>query len=1295
MVALASAFVRIRPSADKREFTTTGEQMGAEAGKGAAKGFNEQYTRGTDGKLRDSRGKFVKESGDAGAAAGKASGQQFGQEYTRGADGKLRDSRGKFVKDSEAAGRSGGASAGKGFGESFGKESKGTLSALKSNLKLAAGVFVPLGLAGAVGEIAKIGIAYEDNLNIFKSVSKATGAQMATVAEQARKLGSDVSLPGVSAAGAASAMTELAKAGFSVQESMDAARATLQLSRVANINEGAAAEIAANAVNAFGIEAKDTTFVVDELAAAANSSSIEVTDASDAFKMAAAVFSGLQGPAIGSKESITELNTAIAILGNNGIKGSDAGTSLKQMLLQLTGPSVQAKGIMKELGVAAAGVNISMEQQQAILHGSNEERVKAWQSLEKMNPSMKNMGDIAFDGTGKMRSLRDILDGLAKATKGMSDEEKDFVVTQVFGADASRSVLALLKGGIPVYDAQRKAVMAQGAAAQFAAAKNAGLGGAIDNVKSQFENASIAIYNQVKGPLTQSLNAFAAVLPQIFAGVGKFAGFIQRNIGVIRDWAVAIGAVTLALKINSAMLAVQAAGGILKAIQGIGIITRVTQAWAAAQALLNATLLANPIGAVIIAVTALVAGIILLYRHNETFRKIVQAVWGAIKMAVAATVDWIVNTAWPALKKAWDAIANAALWLWHNVFEPVWHGIMAVVNFVVGAVKLYIQALVTEFKIIAAAAMWLWQNIFAPVFGAIRKIVEVWWLAVQIVFKALTNIITYVVGRAIDGLRATFKAVFGFIMNAVITPWWNAAKAVFQAFRTYILGPVVGALTATWQFFVRIFNAIAAVVTNWWRAHVQPIIAAVRAGWVALATAFYNVYNTKIRPMFEAFIGFIRDKVVGGFRNGVNLITAAWAKVQEAARKPVAFVVNHVINPFINGLNAAAKVVGVKDRVSPIKGFALGGEIPGYATGGKISGAPSATDNKLAPAAIPGVGAVKLAGGEFVVNAQDTAKALPLLKWVNSGMKGGANRVGQMLGKPLAELPGDGSEGWAFADGGLVGWTKDVWGALTNPGATIKKPFEALLKQIPGVGQIKDFLIGASRKLLTDALGWITGTGGAVGGAINSTFRAVQARTFVQRQAGKPYVWASAGPGGYDCSGIVSAAYNVLKGKNPYSHTFSTESLPGPWFDTRRKIGPLVAGWSHPGQSPASNSVGHMAGMIAGMPFESTGSVGVRIGNRARKVGQFANTGAARAAGGLIDFPPVRLFDQGGFWPSGTLGANLSGRTEYVNPNGRGMGNTYVINQNIPVGAHPAEVGRQTVLQIQAFERANGTGWRK
>lgn len=1195
MVALASAFVRIRPQPDKGEFRKSGEQMGAEAGKGAADGF-----------------------------AG---------EYKRGRDGKLRDANGRFVKDSTAAGRSAGAGAGRSFSDSFGKGSSKAFDALKANAKLAAGVFVPLGLAGAVGQIAKIGIAYEDNLNIFRSVSKATGKDMDAVAAKARALGADVTLPGVSAAGAAAAMTELAKAGFSVQESMDAAQATLQLARIANVSEAEAAEIAANAVNAFGIKAKDTGKVVDQLAASANSSSIEVTEASASFKQAAAAFAGLQGPAVGSQEAITELNTAIAILGNNGIKGSDAGTSLKQALLQLTGPSGPAKAAMIELARAAQGANISLDQQKDILYGNAKARDKAINAIDKMNPQLANSGDIAYDASGKMRSLRDIIDLVTRGTKDMTQEDRNYAITKIFGADATRSILALMKGGIPVYDAQRKAIMQEGAAADFAKAKNAGLGGAIDNVKSQFENAAIAIYNVAKGPLTSGLNSIAEQLPTIFGYVGTFARVVRENIGTIRDWAIAIAAVTLALKINSAMLAIQAAGGVLKFIQGISIVTKATGAWAAAQELLNITLIANPIGAVIVGITALIAGVVLLYRHNESFRNLVQTVWAAIKTAIGATVDWIKNTAWPAIVATFQAIGAAANWLYQNAILPVWNAIKAVIDFVVKAVKLYIQALIIEWNILSGAAMFLWHNVFEPVFGAIRKIVEIWWLAVQVVFKVFQAGVTTIVGGAITWLQNLFGAIFGWI-QARVAQWWAGMQIIFNAFRTYVLGPLVGAIIAVRDWFARIFAAIGAVVSGWWNAYVKPYIDLFKAGWAELGNRLSAIYTGKIQPLFAAFIGFIRDKVVGGFTAAVSAITTAWDKVKEAARAPVAFVVNKVINPFIGGLNKAAEVVGVKDRVEPIKGFA---------SGGKISGGGGMTDNRQA--VIPGRGAVQLMGGEFVVERNATAKALPLLRWVNDGMKGGPNKIASYLGRPVAREPGDGSEGWAFKDGGLVGWVKDVWGAISNPVETIKRPFESLLGQIPGVGMIKDFLVGGAKKLLGGALGWLGGSSG--GGKVGD------AQKFLGAQNGKPYGWANAGPGSYDCSGIVAAVWNIMHNRSPYSHTFSTSNAQD-YFPKPGAAGPLVAAWSHPGQAPASASVGHMMGRVGNLTFESTGSQGVHLGKSTRSLSDFANIGHY-ADGGLFG-KPIKLFDQGGYWPSGTLGANLSGRTEYVDPTGAGPG---------------------------------------
>lgn len=1227
MVALASAFVRVRPQVDKGEFTKEGEKAGEEAGRA------------------------------------------YGDGFSRGSDGRLRDSRGKFVKDSEKMGDEAGGKSGRSFGKSFGRETNKSSGAFSKAIALMAAkttLFAGTAAAAAPG-IIHLTAALAPAAGVLAglpAVLSAGGAAMGTFKVATGGVGKAIT----------AGLTGTAK---QAQKALDALPPSAQ--KFTKVIVGLKPKIDALRQSVAERFFRPLTDDIKPLA-------------DKYFPLIKKQMSGLAGPLGGLAEQFTQTarssrvfsavagvfkNTRVAV---TLLRGSiDPLTKALAAVISATGGKLP--GLAQGFTDAATKVGVFL--QKAAASGQISKFFQAGlTTLKQLGGIVVNVGSILQSVFSAATVAGNSLLGNLKSLTGQAAS----FLKSVQGSSALAAVFGTL--------------------AAFGQALRTSLGAVLPAIAASIQVLAPAVAG-LAGPFSQLIVAVAPLLP-IFAGwaatvitkltpaIATLSQYLAQHAGVVKAAAIAVGAFLAVQKLAAAAIAIQAAGGLIAYAKGLQLVTTLTKIWAGVQAAFNLVMDANPIALVIVAIAALVAGIIYAYKHSETFRNIVQAVWGAIKTAIGATVDWIVNVAWPAIKKAWDAIAAAGLWLWHNVIEPVWHGIQAVIGFVVSAVKAYIEIVVAEFKFIAGIAMWLWHNIFEPVFGGIKKAVEIWWLATQVVFKLFSDVTHIVVGAAVNFLKTVFTAVFGFIRDKVITPWWSTIQFIFNAFRTYVVGPIAAAAEFLRSLFVRIFTAIGNTVIGWYRSYIAPIFAAVRSAWNTLALGFSIIYNTKIKPVFDAFVGFIRDKVVAGFRTGVSLITKAWSAVQEAARKPVSFVVNHVINPFINGLNKAASIVGVKDRVEPIKGFEAGGQIPGYRAGGKISGAPSATDNRLAPATIPGVGAVKLAGGEFVVDAQNTAKALPLLKWVNDGMKGGAQTIGRYLGRPLAEMPGDGSEGWAFKDGGLVGWTKDVWGALTNPGATIRKPFEALLGQIPGVGMIKDFLIGSAKRFLGSAIGWITGTGGSVSGTLNNVVRAVQARAFVQNQAGKPYIWASAGPRGYDCSGIVSAAYNILKGNNPYSHTFSTESLPGQWFDTRQKLGTLMAGWSHPGQSPASASVGHMAGQIAGMPFESTGSSGVRIGARARRFTQFANTGAARASGGLIDFPPIRLFDKGGLWPSGTLGANLSGRTEYVDPSGRGGGvRNYTINTYVAPGAHPVEVGRANVKAIKAFEAAEGAGWRK
>lgn len=330
--------------------------------------------------------------------------------------------------------------------------------------------FVQSGVKGAAD--------FQSSMALFETSVGATADEMEQARQTAKALGADLTLPSTSAADAGAAMTELGKAGLSAKEAMDAARGTLQLAAAGNLGNAEAATIAAQALNAFGLEGGRASAVADMLAAAANASALEVRDVAEGFKMASAVFSSFQGPVVGSENAMYDLTTALSIMANAGITGSDAGTSLKQTLLQLSGPTDKAKKLMKDL---AENLGIS--------------------------------GDIAYDSAGKMRPLREIVELTTKATEGMTQEQRNFTITTIFGSDAMRSMITLMKAGASGWDDMRGKITAANSASDLAAVRMTGLNGAIAGLGSQVE--------------TLALEAFTPLLPVLERGVTAASNFVS------------------------------------------------------------------------------------------------------------------------------------------------------------------------------------------------------------------------------------------------------------------------------------------------------------------------------------------------------------------------------------------------------------------------------------------------------------------------------------------------------------------------------------------------------------------------------------------------------------------------------------------------------------------------------------------------------------------------------------------------------------------------------------------------
>lgn len=555
----------------------------------------------------------------------------------------------------QAASKASGAAA----DEMAAKQAKGS-QVIQGAAKVGALAVAGLG-AAAVNAAGK----YEASMNVLQSVSGATGDEMRDLSKLSMKLGADVKLPGTSAQDAAEAMTEMIKAGVSMKDTMAGVRSTLVLSAAANISNAEAAEIASNALNTFGLKGKDVKLVADQLANTANASSLEIKDVADATKMAGAVFSSFQGPVVGAKGALRDLNVALGLLGNAGIKGSDAGTSLKQALLAVAAPAAKTKELMRNLYLATDGSAEAQRLFTLSIEGTTKQiRDEASTALEKLQGSTKGMGDIAYDAAGRMRSLPEIIEQVGRATKDMTQEQRNQAITQIFGADATRSVLVLMRAGRKDWDKMTEAVQKQGAADDLAAAKMKGFKGSMEAFKSTLETLAITFGT--------------TLLPAVTAIMGALASF-----GVVLS------------EHKTLTLAVIGVIGTLSV--GIIAVNAATKAWAATtaaataiQGAFNAVLAANPIYLVIAALVALGVGLVIAYKKSETFRNIVNTAFNAVKTVASAVFGWlkgaVVNIA-EFLTGVWERIKTGVDWYWSTYKRLIINPVREAFDWVRGAVR--------------------------------------------------------------------------------------------------------------------------------------------------------------------------------------------------------------------------------------------------------------------------------------------------------------------------------------------------------------------------------------------------------------------------------------------------------------------------------------------------------------------------------------------------------------------------------------------------------------------------------
>ncbi|MCR0265661.1 phage tail tape measure protein [[Clostridium] innocuum] len=557
---------------------------------------------------------------------------------------------------------------------------------------------------------------------------------MDTLSELAKKMGSETAF---SASECAQALNYLALAGYDTQEMCDTLPTVLNLVAAGGIDLASASDMVTDAMSALGMGVNEAGTMVDQMAKTASTTNTSVAQLGEGILTIGATAKSVKG-------GTAELNTALGILANNGIKGAEGGTHLRNIILSLQNPTDKAAASMKSLGV-----------------------------------------DV-YDSQGNMRSMNDILGDLNKSMDGMTAEEKSNIISNIFNKTDLSSVNALLANtGDTWDDLQQSIADSGGVAQQMADTQLDNLQGQLTILKSALEGLAIS-FGELLLPAIKQIVGWVQKFVDWFNGMDEGT---KKAVVTIALFAAALGPVLIIVgKVISAV------GTIMAVVPKIaGVINTVKGAFAA----LNTTMLANPIFLIIAAITALVAAFIYLWNTNEDFRQFWIDLWENIK-EVAITV-W--NTIKEFFVQVWEGIKSVAEMVWNGLrdfFLGLWDGILNIITTVVTTISTF---LCTSWNTIETVVTTVWNAIstfITTIVTAIQSFLTTAWNTIKTIITTVLNAIKTVFTTIWNAIKSVITTVVNGIKNTITTVW-NNIKSTVSSVVDGIKAVVSNAFSSMWN----------------------------------------------------------------------------------------------------------------------------------------------------------------------------------------------------------------------------------------------------------------------------------------------------------------------------------------------------------------------------------------------------------------------------------------------------------------------------------------------------------------
>lgn len=430
---------------------------------------------------------------------------------------------------------------------------------------------VPITGAG----VAVVGVAakFESAMSEVQAISGASGDELQALTDKAQEMGATTKF---SASESAAALKYMAMAGWDTEAMLNGINGVMQLAAASGEDLASTSDIVTDAMTAFGLSADQSTRFADVLAQTANRSNTSVALMGETFKYVAPVAGALG-------YSIEDASVAIGLMANSGIKGSQAGTSLKNVLTNLAKPTDQVQSYMDKL-------NISLT-----------------------------------DSAGNVKPLNQLLNEMRDGFNGLTEAEKAEYAAGIAGKEGMSGLLAIVNSSQADFDNLTEAINnSSGAAQNVADVMMDNLGGQLTILKSTLEGIAISFGN--------------ILLPAVKKVVESLQNFLNWLNGLTdgqKQLVVTIATVVAA--IGPVLLIIG------KLITSVTSIIKVVKLLKPAFAALNAVMAANPIAIIVLAIAGLVAALVTLYNKNEEFRNFVNTAWAQIKEVISGVVNALVN----------------------------------------------------------------------------------------------------------------------------------------------------------------------------------------------------------------------------------------------------------------------------------------------------------------------------------------------------------------------------------------------------------------------------------------------------------------------------------------------------------------------------------------------------------------------------------------------------------------------------------------------------------------------------